>query len=78
MARSKRSEKIPGSLLAQIDRQVGQLRILTRQAMVSLAPFRPHYDAIHELNQDLTKALNLLNDRPADHEEPHHPPLSRG
>lgn len=77
MARPKRPEKISGLLLGQIEEQIGQLRLLTRSAMVSLAPFRPHYDAIHNLNQDLTKALNLLNDRPADYEEPHHAPFSQ-
>jgi len=77
MARPKRTEKISGLLLGQIEDHVARLRLLTRSAMVSLAPFRPHYDAIHNLNQDLTKALNLLHDRPVDYEEPHHAPFSQ-
>jgi hypothetical protein len=77
MARSKRTEKISGLLLGKIEDQIGQLRLLTRSAMISLAPFRPHYDGIHDLNRDLTKALNLLHDRPADYEEPHHAPFSQ-
>jgi hypothetical protein len=77
MARSKRTEKISGFLLGQIEDQISQLRFVTRSAMISLAPFRPHYNAIHDLNQDLTKALNLLYDRPADYEEPHHAPFSQ-
>lgn len=77
MARPKRTEKISGLLLCQIEEEIDQLRLLTRSAMVSLAPFRPHYDAISDLNRDLTKALNLLYDRPADYEEPHHAPFSQ-
>lgn len=77
MARPKRTEKICALHLRRIEDQIGQLRLVTRGAMVSLAPFQPHYDAVQELNQDLTKALNLLNDRPADYEEPHHAPFSQ-
>ena len=34
------------------------------EATTSLTPFRPHYDVIHEMSQALTKAINLLNERP--------------
>lgn len=78
MARTKRHEKISGLDLRDIERQVGLLRIQLSHATLSLVPFRPHYDAISELNSDLTKALNLLNDRPADYQEPHHAPFSQG
>lgn len=75
--RPKRTHKISDLLLVQIEDHVARLWLITRSAMVSLAPFRPHYDAISDLNWDLAKALNLLNDRHADYEEPHHAPFSQ-
>jgi hypothetical protein len=45
-------------------------------AQLALKPFRAHWDAIDALHGDLRKAINLLNDRPADWERPHQSPMS--
>jgi hypothetical protein len=33
---------------------------------------------INQLHRDINRALNLLNGRPSDYEEPHFAPMSRG
>jgi hypothetical protein len=33
---------------------------------------------INQLHRDINRALSLLNGRPADYEEPHFAPMSRG
>lgn len=78
MARAKRHDSISQYHLDLIDRKISLLEIELGAAQLSLKPFSPHYDAISSLKQDLRKALNLLNDRPADYEEPHAAPMSRG
>ena len=77
MPRRKRNEKISGLLLGQIEDHMRKMKVVLRQAAISLTPFQPHYDAITGLERDMAKALNLLNDRPADFEEPHHAPFSQ-
>lgn len=78
MPRRKRHLKINSYDLQQIDQQIGLLRIATRRAQISLTPLREHYNALSELDGALHRALNLLNDRPADYREPHHAPMSQG
>ena len=73
--RRKRYDKIHVHHLQQIERQVSLLRIALSQATLTLTPFRPHYDAISKLHDDLRCALNVLNDRPADNREPHVAPM---
>lgn len=70
MPRRKRHEKIHAYHLNRIDRQACLLRLEIDQATLRLTPFRPHYDALSELNANLRRALNLLNDRPADWVQP--------
>ena len=78
MPHRKTRDKLNGYHLDKIDRQISLLRIVLTEAQMSLAPFRAHYDAISALHDHLQAALNLLNDRPADHREPHRAPMSAG
>jgi hypothetical protein len=54
------------------------LRVELQDAQLSLTPFREHYEAIAELHGHIRRALNVLNGRPAEFEEPHAAPMSRG
>jgi hypothetical protein len=71
MPRSRRYDEISELNLSNIDRQVGLLQIALANASRSLTPFKPHYEAISDLNRALSKALNLLKGRDADYEAPH-------
>lgn len=64
MARQKRNESISITTLDRIERQVGLLRGEIAAAQVQLTPFRPHYDALSELQESLAETLNALHDRP--------------
>lgn len=70
----KRYDQINSFHLHEIERQVGLLKIAITSATLSLTPFRDHYDALIELDVALRRALNLLNDRPADYVKPHGQP----
>lgn len=59
-----------------IDRQAWLLAKELSAAQLVLVPFSPHYDACSDLHRDIRRALNLLNDRPADYEPPHKAPMS--
>ena len=53
--------------------------MITRKWLaIALKPFREHWDAIYHLHRDIKRALNLLNGRPAEFEEPHFAPMSLG
>ncbi|MGE0282723.1 MAG: hypothetical protein AB7P20_19220 [Rhizobiaceae bacterium] len=78
MPHRRRYDTINEYHLHRIERQALLLRIALADADLRLTPFRPHSDAIAVLRGDLAKAINLLNDRPADYEEPHHAPFSQG
>ncbi|MER8772252.1 MULTISPECIES: hypothetical protein [unclassified Mesorhizobium] len=78
MPHRRRHEQISEYHLAKIERQAWLLTKELRVAQLSLRPFCPHYDAIDNLHRALKRALNLLHDRPADYEEPHFAPMSRG
>jgi hypothetical protein len=64
MARARRHDSINTSTLERIERQVGLLRGEIAAAQVQLTPFRPHYDALSELQESLAETLNALHDRP--------------
>jgi hypothetical protein len=64
MARPKRHDSISTSTLERIERSVGILRGEIAAAQVQLTPFRPHYDALSELQDALAETLNALHDRP--------------
>lgn len=64
MARSKRHDSINTSTLERIERQVGILRGEIAAAQVQLTPFKPHYDALSELQESLAELMNALHDRP--------------
>lgn len=66
MPRRKRHDRITPYHLGRIDRQAALLRQAIDEATLDLTPFEPHYDALYQLRDDLRRALNLLNDRPAD------------
>jgi len=66
MARTKRRDSISITTLERIERQAGLLRGEIGAAQAQITPFRPHYDALSELQQALVEVLNLLNDRPRD------------
>lgn len=78
MPRRKRYDKINSYHLAKIDREIALLRITLREAGLMLKPFCAHDDAIGQLHNDLHRALNLLNDRPADYREPHRGHMAQG
>lgn len=78
MVRRNRDEKISEYHLGQIDRACFKLNMATDAAQLALKPFRAHWDAIDELNTAMKRAINLLNDRPADYEQPHAAPMSQG
>lgn len=78
MARRKRHDKINALALQEIARHASLLRIALVNAQMGLTPFRPHYDALSRLGDDLQTAINLLNDRPADYREPHRGHMAQG
>lgn len=71
MPRRRCYDQISEYHLGRIDRQIGLLKTALSEASLSLTPFRPHYDAISDLNGDLVRAVNLLNGRPADFQVAH-------
>ncbi|MBZ9999629.1 MULTISPECIES: hypothetical protein [unclassified Mesorhizobium] len=78
MPRRKRHETISSYHLGLVERQAWLLTKELREAQLALKPFTPHWEAIDQLHQDMRRALNLLNDRPADYERPHMAPMSGG
>ena len=64
MARAKRRDSIYTTTLERLERQAGILRGEIGAAQAQLTPFRPHYDALSELQNALVEVLNLLHDRP--------------
>jgi hypothetical protein len=64
MARAKRHDSISITTLERIERQVGLLRGEIAAAQVQLTPFKPHYDALSELQDAMAETLNALHDRP--------------
>ena len=54
--------------LQRIERQVGQLDRVLAHTQMSIMTFCPHGQAIMQLRSQLAVAVNLLNDRPADHD----------
>lgn len=78
MPRRRRYPEINAYHLQQIDRAAWLLGKELSAAQLILKPFCPHYEACSALQDDIQRALNLLNNRPADYEEPHRAPLSGG
>lgn len=78
MPRRRRYDAINDFHLQQIDRAAWLLGEELSAAQLSLKPFCPHYDALTALHADIRRALNLLNNRPADYEPPHQAPMSGG
>lgn len=76
MPRRRRYPQISEYHLQQIDRAASVLGKELEAAQLSLTPFVAHYDACTALQADIRRALNLLNDRPADYEKPHQAPMS--
>lgn len=64
MARARRHDSISTTARERIERQVGILRGEIAAAQVQLTPFRPHYDALSELQEELAEVMNALHDRP--------------
>lgn len=64
MARAKRRDSIYTTTLERLERQAGILRGEIGAAQAQLTPFRPHYDALSELQESLAETLNALHDRP--------------
>jgi hypothetical protein len=69
--RRRRNDTISEYHLDQIDRQITLLRVALDEATRSLTPFRPHYDAIGDLQEHLHRAMNVLNNRPPEYRKPH-------
>ncbi|MER8407796.1 hypothetical protein NKH16_24425 [Mesorhizobium sp. M1307] len=78
MPHRRRHEQISEYHIAKIERQAWLLTVELRDAQLSLKPFHEHWDVIDRLHGDIKRAINLLNGRPADYEEPHFAPMSRG
>ncbi|MBZ9816934.1 hypothetical protein [Mesorhizobium sp. CA7] len=76
MPRRRRYLQVSQFHLQQIDRQAWLLDQALSAAQLSLMPFCPHYETCAALQDDIRRALNILNGRPADYEEPHQAPLS--
>lgn len=77
MPRTQRYDKINSQLLREIENLVVRLESRIGEGEAWLVPFNPQYNALGTLREDLRRALNLLNDRPADWERPHHAPMSQ-
>ena len=77
MPRRRRYEKIHPLNLSRVERQITLLEIELSRAAESISPSKPHYEAVYALLDDLRRAVNILNNRPADHREPHAAPFSR-
>ncbi|RWI14448.1 MAG: hypothetical protein EOQ92_28870 [Mesorhizobium sp.] len=73
-----RRRRISEYHLARIERQACLLKHELRDAQLALKPFVEHWEVIIQLHRDINRALNVLNGRPADYEEPHAAPMSRG
>jgi hypothetical protein len=69
MVRRKRREEIDEYHLHRIDDAISVLRSATYHATLTLKPFKPHYDAIDDLERQAKRTLNVLNGRPADYED---------
>ncbi|MER8995893.1 hypothetical protein [Mesorhizobium sp. M0678] len=78
MPHPRRHEAVSEYHLAKIERKAWLLTVELRDAQLSLKPFGEHWEAIDHLQRDIKRALDLLNNRPADYEEPHFAPMSRG
>ncbi|TPN43188.1 hypothetical protein [Mesorhizobium sp. B1-1-7] len=76
MPRRRRHDAISEGHLALIEQQMFKLHMALDDALRSLTPFRPHYDAISDLKRQMDEAANLLRDRPIDYARPHAAPMS--
>lgn len=77
MPRRRRYEKIHPLSLSRVERQITLLEIELSRAAESIAPSKPHYEAVYALLDDLRRAVNILNDRSADYHKPYAAPFSR-
>lgn len=71
MPRRKRREKAFDFEIEAMEREMQALHRTCDRLMLSLTPFRPHYDALLELKGQMRRTLNVLNDRDPDYEKPH-------
>ena len=76
MPRRRRHDDISEGHLWAIEQKMHSLDMALDAASLSLTPFRPHYDAIGVLKQQMREAMNLLRDRPIDYQRPHAAPIS--
>jgi hypothetical protein len=76
MPRHRRRDDISEGHLWAIEQKMHSLDMALDAASLSLTPFRPHYDAIGVLKQQMREAVNLLRDRPVDYQRPHAAPMS--
>jgi hypothetical protein len=76
MPRRRRHDDISEGHLWAIEQKMHSLDMALDAASLSLTPFRPHYDAIGVLKQQMREAVNLLRDRPIDYQRPHAAPIS--
>lgn len=67
MPRRKRRDRINEYHLQRVERQVSLLRTVISDATLGLTLSCPHSQALMQLRTDLLKAVNLLNNRPADY-----------
>lgn len=77
MVRRNRADAISDYHMSEVERGVFLCKMRLHAAMLSIKPFKPHWEAMSALNDDMKKCLNLLRDLPADYEEPHYAPMSR-
>ncbi|RTM07525.1 MAG: hypothetical protein EKK31_11260 [Hyphomicrobiales bacterium] len=76
MPRHRRRDDISEGHLWAIEQKMHSLDAVLDAASLSLTPFRPHYDAIGALKQQMREAVNLLRDRAIDYQRPHGAPMT--
>lgn len=67
MPRRKKYDTVPEIVLADILRDVTQLRFSLTAAMTYVVPFNPHYEALRQIGVDLTNGLRALGHVPEPH-----------
>ena len=71
MPRQKPHPKVYPTDLQRIEDACRSVEHAISHADIGLTPFGIHYNALSELREAMRRAVNILNDRDPDYQEPH-------